>query len=276
MMFKQPLTASVFFSVHWRDGAALSTGADHRLAITWPSPGHGRSWRCGHHQTGADWQGAGRREATVSHDVSHVCELAVSRLSRGSRLLVGIAGPPASGKSTFAEAVVSRLNQQGGPAASPAALLPMDGYHLDNGLLRSRGLLARKGAPQTFDSHGFCDALLRLQKADTESFFPRFDRQRDLAVANAISVAPDVGIVVVEGNYLLLKADPWSRLERLFGLTVFLSPGLDVLRQRLQSRWITHGLDQKAALHRVTQNDLPNAELVLAQSRPADLLLTQD
>ena len=40
MMFKQPLTASVFFSVHWRDGAALSTGADHRLAITWPSPGH--------------------------------------------------------------------------------------------------------------------------------------------------------------------------------------------------------------------------------------------
>jgi len=208
-------------------------------------------------------------------DVSHVCELVLSRHDGGTRLLVGIAGPPASGKSTFAEAVVSQLNRSGEAGSPKAALLPMDGYHLDNGLLRSRGLLARKGAPETFDSDGFCDALLGLQHANTERFFPRFDRARDLAVAGSISVGPDVEIVVVEGNYLLLQADPWSRLEGLFGLTVFLSPGRDVLRQRLQSRWLAHGFDQKTAEERVTQNDLPNADLVLDQSRTADLHLTQ-
>lgn len=54
-----------------------------------------------------------------------------------------------------------------------------------------------------------------------------------------------------------------------------LSPGLEVLKQRLQSRWTDHELDPQTALERVSQNDLPNAELVLRQSGPADVVLEQ-
>ena len=79
-------------------------------------------------------------------DVRQVCGLIGAQRRAGSRLVVGIAGPPASGKSTLAEAVVSHINMADGKTG--AALLPMDGYHLDNGLLGARGLLDRKGRPK--------------------------------------------------------------------------------------------------------------------------------
>ena len=206
-------------------------------------------------------------------DVRQVCGLIGAQRRAGSRLVVGIAGPPASGKSTLAAAVVSHINMADGKTG--AALLPMDGYHLDNGLLGVRGLLDRKGAPETFDSRGFCNAVLGLQATDREIFFPSFDRGRDIAIANSICIGPDVDVVVVEGNYLLLQSDPWAGLREAFAITVFLSPGLEILKGRLQSRWIEHGLDPQAALDRVTGNDLPNAELVLANSGPADVVLDQ-
>ena len=78
------------------------------------------------------------------------------------RQLIAIAGPPASGKSTLAQALVARLNVE----RPQAALLPMDGFHLDNGLLETRGLLARKGAAETFDLAGFRALLARTNKGE--------------------------------------------------------------------------------------------------------------
>lgn len=98
----------------------------------------------------------------------------------------------------------------------------------------------------------------------------------DLAIANAIAIHPETPIVVVEGNYLLLEAAPWSSLKEVFAATVFVSPTLDELRDRLKQRWIKHGLDPDSAIHRVEGNDLPNAELVIGHSREADLMLNQN
>ena len=68
-----------------------------------------------------------------------------------ARQIVGIAGPPGSGKSTVAERLVAAAN-----AARPgyAALLLKDGYHYDDGLLEAMGRCPRKGAPDTFDVGG--------------------------------------------------------------------------------------------------------------------------
>ena len=64
--------------------------------------------------------------------------------------MLGLTGSPGAGKSTWAAALV---DSWGG--ASSAVLLPMDGFHLADVELRRRGLLERKGAPETFDAEGF-------------------------------------------------------------------------------------------------------------------------
>ncbi|WP_174823637.1 hypothetical protein [Ruegeria arenilitoris] len=212
----------------------------------------------------------------IERDTKIVCDLVKSKLRTGTRTVVAIAGPPASGKSTLAQAVVRALNCERNESAPFAALLEMDGYHLDNRLLESRGLLARKGSPETFDAAGFAETVRRLEAADRETFHPKFDRQMDLSIANAVAISPDTPIVVVEGNYLLLKAEPWRFMKDRFSASVFVGPTMEVLQERLVQRWINHGLDAETALKKTLKNDLPNAELVLSASEEADILLKQD
>ncbi|WP_171239259.1 uridine kinase [Ruegeria sp. HKCCA5491] len=212
----------------------------------------------------------------IEQDAKRVCDLISSRKQVGVRTIVAISGPPASGKSTLAESVVQSLNAKQNSAVPLATLVPMDGYHLDNRVLEARGFLARKGASETFDAIGFCNAIKKLQSAQHESFHPRFDRQMDLAIANAIAVHPDTRTVVVEGNYLLMDSDPWRTLADVYAATVFVSPTLEELVKRLHHRWIKHGFDPKTALQRAKTNDLPNAERVIRDSRKADLTLNQN
>ena len=212
---------------------------------------------------------------SLERDVGRVCDLIAEQRSKDGRTVIGIAGPPASGKSTLAEAVTQALNQEQTSGVPKAALLPMDGYHLDNRLLESRGLLARKGAPETFDAHGFCAAVRCAKSTEIETFYPRFDRQMDLAIANSIAVHPDTPGVVVEGNYLLLQEDPWASLRDVFSASVFVCPSMEALRDRLKQRWLGHGFDAETAELKANGNDLPNAERVVGNSAAADLHLTQ-
>lgn len=190
----------------------------------------------------------------------------------GRRLIVAIAGPPASGKSTLAAALVGALNEGAGEGS--AALLPMDGYHLDNRILEQRRLLPRKGAPETFDSEGFCRMVALVRAAHDDIIHPVFDRDADLAVAGAAIIAGSVEIVIVEGNYLLLGDEPWRAAQSNYDLTVFVAPAMPTLSERLVERWLIHGHDRDAAIRRAQDNDLPNAELVVEQSVGADIILT--
>jgi pantothenate kinase len=114
----------------------------------------------------------------------------VRRIQGGGRKLVAVAGPPASGKSTFAALLCDTLKREG----MLAQTVPMDGFHLDNRLLDARGLRARKGAPETFDIQGFV-ALVQRLKQGGDVVYPVFDRDRDLAVAGADMVTSACAIV---------------------------------------------------------------------------------
>lgn len=194
------------------------------------------------------------------------------RAADGQRVMVGIVGAPGAGKSTLAEKLCDRLNRD--IAGEPASVVPMDGYHFDDEILKARGTLSRKGAPHTFDAAGFYHLLTRLRANEAEVALPVFDRTQELSRAGARIVTPAQTILLVEGNYLLLKQDPWARLKPLFDLTVFLAPSLAELERRLIQRWLDHGFAPDAAEKKARSNDIPNAELVMRDSAPADFNLS--
>lgn len=185
------------------------------------------------------------------------------------RTVIAVVGPPASGKSTFAEALARKLNTGG----TKAKVVPMDGFHLDNAVLQERALFARKGAPETFDAEGFITLIERLRAGGKVSI-PLFDRKRDMSIADADTVPADCAVVIVEGNYLLFDEPPWNRLADLWDLAISLEVTADELRDRLVRRWIDHGMTPEAALARTESNDLPNAARVRNASLPADLVIS--
>ena len=119
------------------------------------------------------------------------------------RIVVGIAGPPAAGKSTLAASIASALC--GAHGARTAMAVGMDGFHLANSELSRLGYAARKGAPETFDVYGFIAMLRRLRAhEDPVVYAPVYSRTVHESINAAIPIASDIRVVIVEGNYLLL------------------------------------------------------------------------
>ncbi len=192
--------------------------------------------------------------------------------SPNSPVMVAIAGPPAAGKSTLAEAMQTHFTAEG----VACALLPMDGFHLDNAVLEEKGLLARKGSPASFDVHGFIALVQRAKRGklgtDAPVYAPRFERRWDISVASATEIS-NHELILIEGNYLLYNQPPWDVLHGLWDISLWLDVPLDVIESRCMARWQSHGLDSASAQKRTQGNDLINARMVLENSRVADFIL---
>ena len=180
---------------------------------------------------------------------------------------MALAGPPTADKSTLAEAIVQRLDGK-------AVAFGLDAFHFDDAVLEARGDRPRKGAPHTYDVAGYAALLDRLRSTPAEQVaLPVFDRRLELTRAAAEIAEPHHGIVVTEGNWLLIDDDPWLGLASRFDVTVFVRTDLGTIEQRIRERWQRLGFDGGEANHRAEQNDLPNARLALAGSRAADLTI---
>lgn len=203
----------------------------------------------------------------MSLSLTAIADELLRRAGDRRRFLAAIAGPPGAGKSTLADALRDELVLRG----ETAEILPMDGFHIDNGLLESRGLMARKGAPETFDVRGFIDIVEAVRKGEEDVLVPVFDRAREIAIACARAIPAETRLVLAEGNYLLLDEHPWTRLDGKFDLTIFIGPSREVLEDRLRHRWVHYGLDAAGIDWKLNGNDLPNGRRIIENSRPADI-----
>lgn len=114
--------------------------------------------------------------------------LQVTRDKRGP-VLVGIAGPVAVGKTTFASALA---------LATGGATRTTDGFLLSNAQLEARGILDQKGFPQSYDNQRLIEFLQQIRISDTVTGLSRYSHE-------TFDVEPDPQpfhrdrIVIIEG-----------------------------------------------------------------------------
>ncbi|WP_347565778.1 nucleoside/nucleotide kinase family protein [Nocardioides sp. IC4_145] len=180
----------------------------------------------------------------------------------GIRLL-GLTGAPGVGKSTYAAALA---------AEHGLAVVPMDGFHYADVELTRRGLLDRKGAPDTFDAEGYAVLLRRVRGCEPAVVAPAFDRDLEQPLAGAIAV-PATGTAVTEGNYLLLDEPRWRAVRAEIDEVWHLHVDDDLRRERLVARHVRHGKSPEEARAWVARVDEPNARLVEAVAARADRVL---
>ncbi|NLE97700.1 MAG: nucleoside/nucleotide kinase family protein [Propionibacterium sp.] len=175
------------------------------------------------------------------------------------RVIIGIAGPPGSGKSTVAELLVDALRARGVRAVA----VPMDGFHLSDAVLEHLGRMGRKGAPETFDVDGYVELLRRIRSGSARTIYaPGFERTLEQPIAAAIAVEPEAEVIVTEGNYLLLDDGGWREVAAELDECWYVDTADAPRRERLRRRHEEFGKSPEEAAGWVDDVDEPNADLV--------------
>lgn len=184
------------------------------------------------------------------------------------RTLLGIAGPPGAGKSTFARALVEELGEG-------AAYLPLDGFHLSNDQLERLSLTSRKGSEPSFDVRGYVALLTRvLDDTGHDIYVPDYDRTLHEPVAARHRVPQAARLVVTEGNYLACDLPGWRAARRLMGECWYVQAPAEVRQQRLIERQLAGGRTADGAAVWVATNDSPNGDLVEKSRRRCDRIVS--
>ncbi|QDP95165.1 nucleoside/nucleotide kinase family protein [Microlunatus elymi] len=192
---------------------------------------------------------------------------AMVRASGSRRRILGIAGAPASGKSTLAAELAARLRRDFGPQV---ATVGMDAFHLAHRILEQRGQVEIKGAPETFDGLGYLRLLERLKRSDETIYAPVFERTIEDSIANAIEITAEAKLIITEGNYLLLDSDPWRSVHSTLDEAWYVDLDDSVRQQRLLQRHLDHGHEPGEAKERTSGSDQRNAELIMNSMLPPD------
>mmetsp|Transcript_2707 Transcript_2707/g.3890 ORF Transcript_2707/g.3890 Transcript_2707/m.3890 type:complete len:257 (+) Transcript_2707:66-836(+) len=227
---------------------------------------------------------------------------------QNGRIIIGIAGPPGSGKTSISEVLAKEC---------AIKVIPMDGFHFSKKYLKSmddpQRAFDRRGSPFTFDTESLIQKLLRVKKGEDVNF-PSFDHAKGDPIEDDIKVTEKEKIIIVEGLYLfigsvqqddreerekhehsledILPIEPkkidelpeiqitqdnterWKPLLDVFDEKWYIDVPLKECRTRLVKRHMNAWhCSKEEALKRINQNDLPNGKLVVASRKEAEVII---
>jgi len=185
------------------------------------------------------------------------------------RLVIGLCGIPASGKSSLAQVVVERVNQisaSGNDGSEIAIYIGLDGWHLSRSALAAlpdpQEAFARRGAHWTFSATGYLDFVSKLRApiTDLPIHAPSFSHALKDPVEDDLKVTCSHRIVLIEGLYVFLNVEPWSVAGHLLDERWFLEVDVEVARDRLVQRHVKTGVTDNLedAMLRARDNDMPS------------------
>jgi pantothenate kinase len=201
-----------------------------------------------------------RRLRWPGPDEHQLLERARRLVEAPGRKVLGLAGAPASGKSTLTELLAERLATEGGRVV----VVGMDAFHLGHRVLQAHGLVGVKGAPHTFDARGYIALLQRIRESRDPVYAPEFRREIEDSLAAVVEIGPDVELVLTEGNYLLLPEPPWDGVRPLLDEAWFVHLDDEERRRRMVARHERYGHSHADALARTMGSDEANAVRVNA------------
>lgn len=201
-------------------------------------------------------------------------ELTDLKMTMDRKVIAYLAAPPGAGKSTLAK-FLEQLSRERANEVDTIRALGIDGYHYTAAYMNittlerdGKEILMRdiKGAPETFDVDLLVEKIREARSEGTD--WNIYDRKIHDVLPDYWSVEED--ILLIEGNYLLLKEAGWTNVRVLADYSVFIDAEPQLLRERLINRKVAGGKSREEAERFFDFSDSKNIERVLKNSARAD------
>ena len=143
--------------------------------------------------------------------------------------VIGVAGSVAVGKSTFARILQALLARW--PEHPKVDLVTTDGFLFPNAVLEERGIMNRKGFPESYDTKSLLQFLRELKSGRPEVLAPAYSHVvYDIVEGQEVAVRqPD--ILILEGlNVLQVGVDSNEFVSDYFDFSIYIDAEESVIR----------------------------------------------
>jgi type I pantothenate kinase len=157
---------------------------------------------------------------SATQDLQRVTSTFLGSIAPKVPYVIGVAGSVAVGKSTFARILQAMLSRW--PAHPQVDLVTTDGFLHPNAVLTERGLMTRKGFPESYDTRSLLAFLRAVKSGEPEVSAPVYDHVAyDILPGTTVTVRrPD--IVIVEGlNVLQVNREGAEFVSDYFDFSIY-------------------------------------------------------
>lgn len=152
--------------------------------------------------------------------------------------VIGIAGSVAVGKSTFARILQALLSRW--PDHPQVDLVTTDGFLHPNAELERRGLMERKGFPESYDTRALVAFLRGVKSGELEVEAPVYDHITYDILTDETVVVRQPDIVIVEGlNVLQVGSDGVEFVSDHFDFSIYVDADERDIEQWYVDRFAT-------------------------------------
>lgn len=151
--------------------------------------------------------------------------------------VVGIAGSVAVGKSTIARIMQSLLS--GWPDHPRVDLVTTDGFLYSNAVLEERGIMHRKGFPESFDRRALVQFVAALKSGAPDLEVPIYSHVHYDVLSEERRIIDQPDIVILEGLNVLQGGGHGSYVSDFFDFSIYVDADQSSIRNWYIDRFLT-------------------------------------
>lgn len=193
------------------------------------------------------------------YDVTHIF---LGTLPEKVPYIIGIAGSVAVGKSTTARLIKTLLENW--PNRPNVDLVTTDGFLYPNEILEQRGLMQKKGFPESYDLNRLMEFLKLIKSGCSEIAVPEYSHSSYNIVPNQFQIVSHPDIIILEGiNVLQPSLSPSMCISDFLDFSIYIHADEQIIKQWYIERFLilskTVFQDKNSRFHQyanLPQNDI--------------------
>jgi type I pantothenate kinase len=172
-----------------------------------------------------------------SRQLATVTDTFLGTPPRPRPFIIGIAGSVAVGKSTISRVMQELLARW--PEHPQVELVTTDGFLHPNSVLMERGLMEKKGFPESYDRRSLLDFVARSKAGEEHLEVPVYSHFAYDVLPGETRIISRPDILILEGLNVLQARESGAVVSDYFDFSIFVDADVEAIKRWYVQRFIT-------------------------------------